>query len=109
MAQERTVSGTVLSQKDNEPIANATITNRNTKKNTTTTSAGRFTIKASKGDVLEVTSVGHLKFTVTISDGSEIPVSMPVNERQLSEVVVTSLGIKKETWIRVFIAGIKRR
>ena len=66
MAQEKTISGTVLSQKDDEPIANATVTNRNTKKNTTTTSSGRFSIKASKGDVLEITSVGHLKFTVTI-------------------------------------------
>lgn len=96
VAQERTVSGTVLSQKDNEPIANATVTNRNTKKSTTTTSTGRFTIKASKGDVLELTSVGHLKLTVTVGDGSEIAVSMNVNEKQLSEVVVTSLGIKKE-------------
>lgn len=96
MAQEKPVSGTVLSQKDDEPIANATVTNRNTKKNTTTTSSGRFTIKASKGDVLEITSVGHLKFTVTIGDATEIPVKMPVNEKQLSEVVVTSLGIKKE-------------
>ncbi|HET9433576.1 MAG TPA: carboxypeptidase-like regulatory domain-containing protein, partial [Chitinophagaceae bacterium] len=96
MAQEKTVSGTVLSQKDDEPIANATVTNRNTKKNTTTTSSGRFTIKASKGDVLEITSVGYLKFTVTVGDATEIPVKMPVNEKQLSEVVVTSLGIRKE-------------
>jgi TonB-linked SusC/RagA family outer membrane protein len=96
MAQEKTVSGTVISAKDDEPIANASVTNRNTKKSTTTTSTGRFTIKASKGDVLEITSVGHLKFSVTVGDGAEIPVKMGVNERQLSEVVVTSLGIKKE-------------
>jgi len=94
--QEKSVSGTVLSQKDNEPIANATVINRNTKKSTTTTSTGRFTIKASKGDVLEITSVGHLKYTATVSDAAEISVSMTVNEKQLSEVVVTSLGIKKE-------------
>ena len=96
MAQEKTVSGTVLSQKDNEPIANATVTNRNTKKSTTTTSTGRFTLKASKGDVLEISSVGHLNFTVTVGDGAEIPVNLAVNEKQLSEVVVTSLGIKKD-------------
>jgi TonB-linked SusC/RagA family outer membrane protein len=96
LAQEKTVSGTVLSAKDDEPIANATVTNRNTKKSTTTTSTGRFTIKGSKGDVLEISSVGHLKTTVSISDGAEIPVKLAVNERQLSEVVVTSLGIKKE-------------
>jgi TonB-linked SusC/RagA family outer membrane protein len=96
LAQEKTVSGTVLSAKDDEPVANATVTNRNTKKNTTTTSTGRFTIKASRGDVLEITSVGHLKITVTVGDAAEIPVKMQVNEKQLSEVVVTSLGIKKE-------------
>ena len=96
VAQERTVSGTVLSQKDNEPVANATVTNRNTKKSTTTTSTGRFTIKASKGDVLEITSVGHLKQTVPVADGAEISVSLGVNEKQLSEVVVTSMGIKKD-------------
>ncbi len=96
VAQERTVSGTVLSQKDNEPVANATVTNRNTKKSTTTTSTGRFTIKASKGDVLEITSIGYLKLTVPVADGTEISVSLNVNEKQLSEVVVTSMGIKKE-------------
>ena len=37
-----------------------------------------------------------MKFTVTIGDATEIPVKMPVNEKQLSEVVVTSMGIKKE-------------
>jgi TonB-linked SusC/RagA family outer membrane protein len=96
LAQERTVSGTVLSEKDDEPVANATVTNRNTKKSTTTTSTGRFSIKASRGDVLEVTSVGYLKTSVSVADGTEIPVKLKVNERQLSEVVVTSLGIKKE-------------
>jgi len=95
-AQERIVSGTVTSTKDNEPIANASVTNLKTKKSTISTTAGRFTIKASKGDALEITAVGHLKSTVTVGDGSEISVSMPVNEKQLSEVVVTSLGIKKE-------------
>ncbi len=95
-AQEKTITGSVLSEKDNEPVLNATILNRNTKKNTTTSSTGRFTIKASKGDVLEITSIGQLKTNVTIGDGNDLTVRMPVNERQLSEVVVTALGIKKE-------------
>lgn len=97
MAQERTVSGTVVSDKDGEPVANATVTNRNTRKATTTTMNGRFSLKASKGDVLEITSVGFLKATLTVGDGQELPVvRLSVNERQMSEVVVTSLGIKKE-------------
>lgn len=94
--QEKTVSGSVLSQKDDEPVANATVTNRNTKKSTTTTTSGRFTIKASKGDVLEITSIGYQKLSITVGDGTEIPVKLAVSEKELSEVVVTSLGIKKE-------------
>ena len=95
-AQEKNITGTVVSEKDNEPVPNATILNRNTKKNSTTTSVGRFSIKASKGDVLEITSVGHLRTTITVGDGNEVAVLMTVNERQLGEVVVTALGIKKE-------------
>jgi len=95
-AQEKNISGTVVSEKDNEPVPNATILNRNTKKNSTTTSVGRFSIKASKGDVLEITSVGHLRTTITVADATELVVRMAVNERQLGEVVVTALGIKKE-------------
>src|SRR5688572_19728503 len=93
-AQEKTVTGTVLSEKDDEPVPNATILNRNTKKNSTTTATGRFSIKATKGDVLEITSVGHLKTSVTVGDANEVAVRMAVNERQLGEVVVTALGIK---------------
>lgn len=95
-AQEHTVSGTIISEKDDEPIANASITNRNTKKSTTSTPSGRFTIKASNGDLLDITAIGHFKISITVKDGTEIPVKMVINEKQLSEVVVTSLGISKE-------------
>ena len=95
-AQEKTVSGTVLSARDNSPVANATVTNQNTKQSTTTNSAGRFTIRASKGDVLQVTHVSHQSMTLTVGDDNEIPVNLQVSEGQLGEVVVTALGIKKE-------------
>jgi TonB-linked SusC/RagA family outer membrane protein len=96
LAQEKTISGTVLSAINKSPVANATVTNQNTKQNTTTNNAGRFSIKASKGDVLEITHVSHISMTLTVGDGSEIPVELQVNEAQLGEVVVTALGIKKE-------------
>lgn len=94
-AQEKTVTGLVTSETTGDPVPNATITNKKTNKNSTTNSEGRFTIRASQGDQLEITSVGHFKTTVTVGEGSSLTINLPVNERQLSEVVVTSLGIQK--------------
>lgn len=95
-AQEKMVTGTVSSDNTSEAVANATIQNRTNKKNTTSNSGGHFSIKASKGDVLEISSVGYLKKSTTVGDGAEINVSLAVNERQLSEVVVTAMGITKD-------------
>ena len=96
LAQERSITGTVLSAADNTPVLNATVTNTKTKKNTTTSSEGRFIIRASKGDVILITSIGHQNTSITIADAGDITVVMPRNERQLSEVVVTAMGIRKD-------------
>ncbi len=95
-AQEKTVTGTVTSNKDGEPVANATIQNRTTKKSTTSNELGRFSLKASKGDMLDVSSVGYLKSSSAVTDASEFSIKLSVNEKQLSEVVITAMGIPKE-------------
>lgn len=96
IAQEKVITGTVVSLTTGDPVINASVLNRNTKKSTTTTATGRFIIRASKGDVLEISSIGYQLTTVTIGDANEVTVRMPLHERQLSEVVVTALGIRKE-------------
>lgn len=56
---------------------------------------GNFTIKASKGDVLECTYVGYTTKTVHVA-GTSLSIVMTEDSKELTEVVVTALGIKRE-------------
>ena len=59
LAQERTVTGTVLSS-SNIPIAGATVIQKSTKNATITSNDGSFSLKVSGGDiVLTVSSIGY--------------------------------------------------
>lgn len=56
---------------------------------------GNFTIKASKGDVLECTYVGYTTKAVHVT-GTSLNIVMTEDSKELTEVVVTALGIKRE-------------
>ena len=56
---------------------------------------GRFNVKASVGQTLEFTYIGFAKTAVKVT-GQPLTVTMKEETQNLSEVVVTALGIKKE-------------
>lgn len=58
---------------------------------------GRFTLSARKGDVLEVSYVGYTTITVSVADEKELMLTLNEDTEMLGEVVVTALGIKKES------------
>jgi hypothetical protein len=95
-AQEKTVTGTILSVADNSKLPGASVRVKGTNKSTQTDANGVFTIKASKGDVLIITHVGYNQYSVTVGDGATVSVKMTATDAQLGEVVVTAMGIKKE-------------
>jgi TonB-linked SusC/RagA family outer membrane protein len=94
-AQDKTVSGTVLSDDDGSPLIGVTVTNEKTKKRTLTNEAGYFSIAASKGDVLKFNYVGYSVREVTVSGDDKINLRIPRSEDDLGNVVVTGYGIKK--------------
>ncbi|MEI9912065.1 MAG: SusC/RagA family TonB-linked outer membrane protein [Bacteroidota bacterium] len=93
MAQ-RTVSGKVTGE-SNEPLAGATVSVKGTKKQTVTDRNGTFRIDAEDADILLISNVGYFGKEVKVSDASAIVLAS--NAQDLSEVVVTALGIRKET------------
>ncbi len=58
---------------------------------------GHFALQVKKGDVLEISYVGYTTQTVTITDARKLNITLEDDAKALSEVVVTALGIKKET------------
>jgi TonB-linked SusC/RagA family outer membrane protein len=97
-AMAQTVTGTVTDG-TNKPLAGVTVTVKGTNRATVTNDAGGFTINATGSDVLVFSSVGFSAQEVPINNRtSNLSINMAVGAGQnLDEVVVTALGIKKES------------
>ena len=94
-AQTATITGKVVNKDGTAvPGASVRIPGRNT--GVASEADGSFKIKAQAGDVLQVTAIGYM--TTTIKAGSTTPlvISLIENTREVNEVVVTALGIKRD-------------
>ena len=96
MAQE-VVNGRLLSETDQSPIAGASVIVKGTKKGTSTNTDGQFSIQAKQGDRLIFTGVGLTTKEVTVGTENSLTITITADSKNLNEVVVTALGIKKET------------
>ncbi|MCJ8209591.1 SusC/RagA family TonB-linked outer membrane protein [Mucilaginibacter sp. RS28] len=96
VSAQNQISGTVVDEK-NEPLPGVSITISGSTKGTTTDLNGRFSIKAARGTVLRVSFVGYITQQVTVTDSRPLTISLRADTKSLNEVVVTALGIKKET------------
>ncbi len=92
---KKTVRGQVTDE-EGEPVIGATVRSKSTGEVTVTDIDGNFQISAPEGTKLEVSYLGYQPKTVS-ADRDNVKVSMTQDEKTLSEVVVTALGIKKET------------
>ena len=94
-AQEKTISGTV-SDENGLPLPGVNIIVKGTTNGTQTDFDGNYSITASTGDVLSYSFVGYTKKEMTIGASNNISFSMTPDVTAIDEVVITTLGIKKE-------------
>lgn len=94
-AADFTVRGRVSDE--NGAVAGATVTEKGTSNATTTDNNGNFTINASNGSAtLIITSIGYATQEVAINGRSNINITLSASAQELEQVVVTSLGMKRE-------------
>ncbi len=93
-AQEKTVTGVVSDESGPLPGANVII--KSTKKGTQTDVDGKYAIKAKVGDVLIFSFIGMKDASATVGASNTVNMKMKSGGEELSEVVVTSQGIKRE-------------
>ncbi|POY37059.1 SusC/RagA family TonB-linked outer membrane protein [Solitalea longa] len=96
LSQQRTITGTVTSEDDKQPMPSVTVVVKGTATATQTDLDGKYSIKASDGATLAFTYVGYVTKEVKLGSSNVINVTLSLNSKQLGEVVVTALGIKKE-------------
>ena len=81
---------------DGKPISGVSVTIKGSRRGVSTDLGGVFAIEAKKGDVLVFSSVGFQTKEVRVGDETTLSVTLIPGNQQLTEVVVTALGIKKE-------------
>ena len=87
---QNTVSGTVVSGEDGEPIIGASVFIKGTKVGTVTDIDGKFSLSSSSANpTLEITYIGMRK--VTVKGGKNIKVTMQSDAEMIGEVVVTGM------------------
>ncbi len=92
--KKKTVKGKVLDE-NGEPVIGATVRSKATGAAVVTDIDGNFSISMTDGSKLEVSYLGYQPKEVTPKTDN-VTVNIAQDEKELNEVVVTALGIKKE-------------
>ncbi|WP_080054093.1 SusC/RagA family TonB-linked outer membrane protein [Spirosoma aerolatum] len=95
-AQDRRVTGRVISAKDQQPIPGVNILVRDSQLGTTTDGNGNFVLNVGPNATLVFSAIGFAGQTQAIGNQTQLTITLQEAEQNLGEVVVTALGIKKE-------------
>jgi TonB-linked SusC/RagA family outer membrane protein len=96
-AQQFTVTGTVTDAKG-EALGGVTVSVKGTTIGANTDANGKYTINAPNADAILVFSfIGYTKLEVPIASKAVVNVVLRDDTKQLGEVVVTALGIKRSS------------
>ncbi|WP_312330600.1 carboxypeptidase-like regulatory domain-containing protein [Sphingobacterium sp.] len=96
-AQTATVQGRVTNATDHAALEGVTITNLSMPVAARTDKKGNFNIRANAGDRLKVSLLGFKTIEIAVPSTGNLQIALNEESRQIDEVVVTALGIKRQT------------
>ena len=96
-AQTHTVSGTVIDKDANEPLIGANVLIKGTTIGTVTDLDGKYTLQAGDKDILVFSYLSMKTIEEPVNGRTVINVKMTSDTETLGEVVVTAMGIKRQS------------
>ncbi|TXN37269.1 SusC/RagA family TonB-linked outer membrane protein [Flagellimonas hymeniacidonis] len=98
MAQGKRITGTVTDADTGGPLPGINVVEKGTRNGTSTDFDGNYVISVS-GDsaILVFSAIGYTEREMAVGGQSTVNITLSENVELLGEVVVTALGIKKET------------
>jgi len=94
MLAQKTISGKVVSDDTQQPLSGASVTVKKSGKVITADASGSFSVQADEQEVLTISNVGYISLDVKAADAGLV--MLKPDSRNMSEVVITALGIKKD-------------
>lgn len=95
-AQQVELKGRITDAATKNAVPAATVTSSKTKRAVAADESGNFSIITNKGDMLTISYVGYEPMSLKVADQTFLEIQLTASNRDLNEVVVTALGIKKE-------------
>jgi TonB-dependent SusC/RagA subfamily outer membrane receptor len=95
-AQDITVSGKVSSAEDGSALPGVNVLVKGTTNGTVTDAEGRFSLSAPGNGILLFSFIGLKTQEINISGRTTVDISLALDATELSEVVVTALGVSRE-------------
>ncbi|HEY4107703.1 SusC/RagA family TonB-linked outer membrane protein [Puia sp.] len=89
------VTGTITDN-NGKPLSGVTIIVKGQRKGVSSDATGTFTIDAKNGDVLVFSMIGYKTQEVRLGTQTTVTVELEPSSLEMTEVVVTALGIKKQ-------------
>ena len=105
-AQTLTVTGTVTSASDGEPLIGASVTVKGANEGATTDIDGNYSIKVNPGTTLTFSYVGFSPRDIKVT-GNRLDVALQENAESLNELVVVGYGTMKKKLVTGATAQIK--
>ena len=93
-AQQKTITGTV-NDDDGFPLPGATVVVEGSNRGVATDFDGNFSIETQEGETLLITYIGYSDYQLVVGSQDSYTISLSP-DIELEEVVVTSLGIRRE-------------
>jgi TonB-linked SusC/RagA family outer membrane protein len=105
-AQNKTVSGTIVSQEDNAPIPGVNVVVKSTSTGTVTDVNGFYTLAVDDNATLVFSSIGFITQEISAVGRSVIDISLMTDTKTLSEVVVIGYGSQRKRDITSAVSNI---
>lgn len=93
----KSIAGTIKSQTDNLTLPGVSVKIKGRTTGTSSNAEGRYSVEAKTGDILVFSSVGYQTKELPVGNNAIVDVLLTEDAAQLNEVVVTALGIERQT------------
>lgn len=110
IAQDRRISGKIVSAGDGSPLPGVSVQIKGTGKGASTDATGSYSISVPSGkSTLEIRSVGFSSQTIQIGTQSIINIALTESDNSLGEVVVVGYGTQKKSNLTGNVAQINSK
>src|ERR1700720_904468 len=84
---QKTITGKIADNKTGTPLAGASVKVKGTKKGTSTSSDGTFTIQATPHDILEISIIGYAAQSIPVTEASTLTIGLEPASAELTQLV----------------------